>query len=63
MIALASVRSHHRLWTLIFKDAGSRGTPAARLSMSAAGWILVILPFVFLFLTAFDRLMLYLSTL
>ncbi|MBI5952135.1 MAG: hypothetical protein HY865_10785 [Chloroflexi bacterium] len=63
MIALASVRSHHRLWTLIFKNAGSRGTPAARLSMSAAGWILVILPFVFLFLTAFDRLMLYLASL
>jgi tetratricopeptide (TPR) repeat protein len=61
MIALASVRSHHRLWSLVFKDAGSRGTPAARLIMSVAGWILVLLPFVLLFLNALDRLMMYLS--
>jgi tetratricopeptide (TPR) repeat protein len=61
MIALASVRSHSRLWSLLFKDAGSRGTPAARLSMAAAGWILVILPFVVLFLVAFGRLMTFLS--
>jgi hypothetical protein len=56
MIALASVRSHHRLWSLIFKDAGSGGTPTARFFMAAAGWILVILPFVLLFLIAFGRL-------
>jgi len=56
MIALASVRSHHRLWSLIFKDVGSGGTPVARLFMSAAGWILVILPFAVLFMIAFGRL-------
>ena len=56
MIALASVRSHHRLWLLIFKDVGSGGTPTARFFMSAAGWVLVALPFVLLFLMAYSRL-------
>lgn len=55
MIAFASVRSHHRLWFVIFKDVGSRGTPAARFAMGAAGWILVILPFVLLFTLSFQR--------
>jgi len=55
MIALASVRSHHRLWALLFKDAGSSGTPTARFFVAAAGWILVMLPFVLLFLVAFNR--------
>ncbi|MBK9211233.1 MAG: hypothetical protein IPL71_24300 [Anaerolineales bacterium] len=30
MIAFASVRSRHRLWSTLFKDAGSGGTPVAR---------------------------------
>ena len=56
MIALASVRSHHRLWALIFKDVGSGGTPTARFFMSAAGWMLVAIPFTLLFLMAYIRL-------
>ena len=56
MIALASVRSHSRLWSFLFKDVGSGGSPAARFSMAAAGWILVILPFVLLFYAAFIRM-------
>ena len=56
MIALASVRSRHRLWSLIFKDTGSGGTPTARFFMSAAGWVLVALPFMLLFLMAYIRL-------
>ncbi len=63
MIALASVRSHHRLWSLIFKDAGSGGSPTARFFMSAAGWILVALPFAVLFLMAFGRLKTFLYSL
>jgi len=57
MIALASVRSHHRLWFLLFRDVGSGGTPAARFVMAAAGWILVFLPFLLLFYLAFNRLL------
>lgn len=60
MIAVASVRSHHRLWFLLFKDAGSSGTPAARFTMSVAGWILVALPFVLLFFMAFSHLQIFL---
>ena len=56
MIAFAAVRSHHRLWFVIFKDVGSSGTPGARLAMSTAGWILVILPHILLFTLALDRL-------
>jgi tetratricopeptide (TPR) repeat protein len=56
MISLASVHSHHRLWSLIFKDTGSGGTPTARFFMAAAGWILVALPFMLLFLMAYNRL-------
>lgn len=56
MIAIASVRDHSRIWSLLFRDVGSGGTPVARFSMAAAGWILVILPFVFLFVIAFGRL-------
>ena len=56
MVAFASVRSHHRLWSLIFKDAGSGGTPPARFFMASAGWILIALPFTLLFLMAYNRL-------
>jgi tetratricopeptide (TPR) repeat protein len=56
LIALASIRSHSRIWSLLFKDVGSRGTPAARFTMSAAGWTLVILPFAVLFFAAFNRM-------
>jgi hypothetical protein len=56
MIALASVRSRHFLWILLFKDISAGGTPTARLSMAAAGWILVLLPHVLLFLTAYYQL-------
>jgi uncharacterized membrane protein HdeD (DUF308 family) len=56
MIALASVRSHSRLWSLIFKEVASGGTPTARFFMAVAGWILVFLPFMLLFLMAYNRL-------
>ena len=63
MIALASIRSRHRVWTLLFKDVSSGGTPVARFVMAAAGWILVILPFAVLFLMAFNRLQAFLYSL
>jgi tetratricopeptide (TPR) repeat protein len=56
LIALASIRSRSRIWSLLFKDAGSGGTPAARFSMAFAGWVLVILPFAVLFFAAFNRM-------
>ena len=59
MIALASVRSRHRLWFILFKDIGAGGSPSARILMSVAGWILVLLPHVLLILVAFNRLINY----
>jgi tetratricopeptide (TPR) repeat protein len=56
LIAVASVKSHSRLWSLLFKDSGSGGTPAARFLMAAAGWILVSLPFALIFYLAFIRM-------
>lgn len=56
MIAFATVRSHHRLWFLIFRDVSSSGTPTARFAVSATGWILVLLPHILLFKLALDRL-------
>jgi tetratricopeptide (TPR) repeat protein len=56
MIAFATVRSHHRLWFLIFRDVSSSGTPTARFAVSATGWVLVLLPHILLFKLALDRL-------
>ena len=55
MIALASVRSRHRLWLILFKDFGSGGTPAARILVASAGWVLVLLPHAMLILVAYYR--------
>ena len=57
MIALASVRSHHRLWFILFKDVGSGGSPSARFAMAAAGWTLVLLPHLMLFFVALGQLL------
>jgi tetratricopeptide (TPR) repeat protein len=59
LIALASVHSHNRLWALLFGDVGASGTPMARLATVAAGWVLVLLPHVMLFVSAWYRLMDY----
>ena len=56
LIALATVRSRHRLWLLLFDDAGSGGSPAARFAMAAAGWTLIILPHMMLILDAYTRI-------
>jgi tetratricopeptide (TPR) repeat protein len=56
LIAVASVRSRQRLWLLLFDDAGSGGSPAARFAMAAAGWTLVMLPHLMLVLNAYTRM-------
>jgi tetratricopeptide (TPR) repeat protein len=59
LVAFASIRSHHRIWYLLFKDVSRGGTPRARAFMAAAGWTLVVLPFLHLFYAAFQRLVNY----
>jgi len=61
LIALASVRSHHRLWFLIFRDVSQSGAPLARAFMMTAGWALVVLPFVHLFYLAVQRMIRFYS--
>ena len=61
MVALASVHSHNRVWALLFEDVGARGTPPARLAMAFAGWLLIILPHVMLFISAWYRFSNYLT--
>ena len=60
LIAFSSVRFHHRLWFLVFRDVSTAGTPLARASMRVVGWLLVLLPFLHLFASAFVRLIAYL---
>lgn len=55
LIAFASVRSHNRLWFLLFRDVSMGGTPLARASMMTVGWMLVLLAFLNLFASAFLR--------
>ncbi len=57
MIAMATVRTHSRLWNLVFKNAGESGTPATRFMAALGGWILVLLPHIVLFFVAVLRLM------
>lgn len=60
IVALAAVPSHNRLWTMLFKDIGASGTLQARRGMAAVGWLLVALPHVILFASAWLRLSNYL---
>ena len=55
LIAFASIRSHHRIWYLLFRDVSTSGTPLARTAMTIMGWILVVFPFLHLFYAAFWR--------
>lgn len=57
MNALASVQSHNKAWSLLFKTAAANSTPASRFIMAAGGWVLIIIPHIFLFLMAALRIM------
>ena len=54
-LALATVRSRHRIWAL-FGETGAGGSSPARFLLGASGWMIMILPFALLFLDSFDRL-------
>ena len=57
MIALASVRSHNRLWSMLFNNPEATATPVSRLLMTIGGWTLVLLPYSLLFISATVRLL------
>ncbi len=56
MTALASVRSRHRLWVILFKDVGAGGSQSARTLLALTGWFLILLPHLLLVVLAYDRL-------
>jgi len=57
MIAIATIRSHHRLWFIVFRDVSSGGSPLARTTMLGMGWILLLISFFILFVTDYQRLL------
>jgi hypothetical protein len=62
LIAFATIRLHHRIWYLVFRDVSAVGTPLARTLIATLGWILVLFPFVHLFYAAFQRLTVFTFT-
>jgi tetratricopeptide (TPR) repeat protein len=56
LIALASARAYETLWGMISKNTGLGATPPARSLLSASGWLLVLFPYIFLFVEAFLQL-------
>ncbi len=55
MIALASVQSHNRIWSVLFKSPGASATTTSRFAMAVIGWVLVLFSYAFLFLSAVFR--------
>jgi tetratricopeptide (TPR) repeat protein len=55
LLSLAEVRSNHIVWQKLFDEHGD-GSTFARLVAAAAGWFLVLVPHVLLFLDSLNRL-------
>lgn len=54
-IAISDVRSRHWVWHGLFAEKGD-GSAFARMTLAAAGWVLVLLPIVLIVLDSFNRL-------
>jgi tetratricopeptide (TPR) repeat protein len=55
LLSLAEVRSNHILWQKVFDEQGD-GSNFARLVTATAGWFLILIPHVLLFLDSLNRL-------
>jgi|GEM_PF-874578 len=55
LLSLSEVRSKHVIWEKLFLEQGD-GSSFARLVTAAAGWMLVIFPYLLLLIDAFNRL-------
>jgi tetratricopeptide (TPR) repeat protein len=55
LLSLAEVRSNHILWQKLFDEQGD-GSNFARLVTATAGWFLILIPYVLLFLDSLNRL-------
>ena len=56
LLALADVRSRHKLWQTLFEDQSAAGSTLARALAAITGWILVGLPHVLLLIDSLNRL-------
>ncbi len=56
LLAVASVRSHHPIWTRVFGEPGGSGSRLARFALSMTGWTLIGIAFVLLFGASLERL-------
>lgn len=61
LVSLSTVRFHHPFWLKIFKDASASGAPRTRRILAVSGWLLIILPFVAMFYSAWQRLIDYIA--
>jgi tetratricopeptide (TPR) repeat protein len=55
LIAVAEVRSRHKIWKRLFLEDGD-GTPFARATVGAIGWILVLIPLILIVVDSLNRL-------
>lgn len=55
LLSMAEIPFSHIVWQKIFSEPGE-GVPFARWAAAAAGWVLVLIPHVFLLLDALNRL-------
>lgn len=56
LLALANVGARHPLWDRLFDDPGANNSPLARLTVSLAGWLLIVISFAYLFQISFERM-------
>jgi len=56
LLALADVRSRHKVWQVLFEDQNAAGSTLARVMAAIIGWILVGLPHVLLLFDSLNRL-------
>jgi len=58
LLSISEVRSKHVFWQKVFSEEGE-GSRSARFVTAAAGWLLVIFPYLFLLLDSINRLRIF----
>ena len=55
LIAVSEVRSRHMIWKRLFLESGD-GTVFARVAVGLAGWLMVLIPLILIFIDSLNRL-------
>lgn len=56
LLAVANVRARHPIWTKLLDDSEASGSTLARLTVSLAGWLLILISFASLFQSSLERM-------